>query len=274
MTIFTPKKYKYGKYFVSLPNLYKLLCLTFTMTSTRLIALISDYFRDKPSLDKTELVNAIREDFPDWSETTINIRISELKKAGMINSPSRGMYTITDKPPYQPQIPSQLKKLYNTLNKEFPYAQFCVWDTKWLNEFMRHQPFRFYLVAEVEKDVLESVFHRLSESYPKIFLDPDEEMFERYVSMVEYPLIIKQLVSESPTEHVQKASVPKIEKLLVDMLTDVSLFAAQQNEIEFIYQSVFEKYAVNQAMMKRYAKRRNRESELLNMLDKTLANTQ
>jgi predicted transcriptional regulator len=241
------------------------------MTSTRLITLVSNYFQDSPFLKKAELVKAIRKDFPDWSEATIDIRISELKKTGLINSPSRGVYSITEKVPYQPQISSQLKKLYNTLNKEFPYARFCVWDTKWLNEFMRHQPFHFYSVAEVEKDVLKSAFHRLSESYPKIFLDPDEAMFERYVSMVEYPLIVKQLVSESPTEQIQKVSVPKIEKLLVDMLTDESLFAAQQSEIEFIYLSVFEKYAMNQAMMKRYAKRRNREVELLKVLDKTLA---
>ena len=240
------------------------------MTSTRLITLVSEYFQGKPFLDKAELVKAICKDFPEWSETTINIKISELKKAGVIKSPSRGLYAITEKLPYQPQLSIELKKLNSTLHKAFPFARFCVWDTKWLNEFMRHQPFHFYLVAEVEKDVLESAFYKLSACYPKIFLDPDEQMFERYVSMVEYPLIIKQLVSESPIQQIQKVSVPKLEKLLVDMLSDTSLFAAQQNEMEFIYQSVFEKYAMNQAMMTRYAKRRNREDELLKVIPKAL----
>ena len=218
-------------------------------------------------LSKTELVNAIREDFPDWSDVTITMRISELKKEGIVQNPSRGIYTINQKANYDPDISPKLKKLNNTLKKQFPFVRFCVWDTIWLNEFMLHQPFRFYLVAEVEKDVIESVFYLLSESYSKIFLNPNAEVFERYVFLVENPLIIKPLISESPIELVDGMNVPKLEKLLVDLLIDKDLYGSQQFEIDFIYKSAFEKYTINLGMMKRYARRRNREKEVLNVLD-------
>lgn len=239
--------------------------------NNRLIDLIPDYFKSKSTLSKVELANAISEDFPDWSDATINVRISELKKEGIIQNPSRGYYTIKRKASYIPEISAKLRKLYNTLNRSLPYAEFCVWNTKWLNEFMRHQPFYFYQIVEIEKEVMESAFHALSETYTDIYLTPDTQAFERYISKAENPLIIKQMVSESPTSNSEKVEVPKIEKLLVDMLIDTDLFGAQQNEIDFIYKSTLDKYSLNLGMMKRYAQRRNREKELTDRLSKVLA---
>lgn len=239
--------------------------------NNRLIDLIPDYFKSQSTLSKVELANAISEDFPDWSDATINVRISELKKEDIIQNPSRGYYTIKRKASYIPEISAKLRKLNNTLNKSLPYAEFCVWNTKWLNEFMRHQPFHFYQIIEVEKEAMESAFHALSETYSEIYLNPDAKDFERYISKSENPLIVKQLVSESPTYKSEKVNIPKIEKLLVDMLIDTDLFGAQQNEIEFIYKNTLDKYNLNLGMMKRYAKRRNRENELIDILSKTLA---
>lgn len=239
--------------------------------NNRLIDLIPDYFKSKSMLSKVELANAISEDFPDWSDTTINVRISELKKENIIQNPSRGYYTIKRKASYIPEISAKLRKLYKTLNKSLPYAEFCVWNTKWLNEFMRHQPFHFYQIVEVEKEAMESAFHVLSETYTDLYLTPDTQDFERYISKAENPLIIKQMVSESPTSNLEKVEIPKIEKLLVDMLIDTDLFGAQQNEIDFIYKSTLDKYSLNQGMMKRYAQRRNREKELTDRLSKALA---
>lgn len=244
------------------------------MLNNRLIELIPDYFKSKSTLSKDELAQVIREDFPDWSDATINVRISELKKEDIVQNPTRGVYTITQKASYAPEISAKLKKLYNTLNKQLPYATFCVWDSKWLNEFMRHQPFHYCTVVEVEKEVMESAFHALSETYTRVFLDPDTAVFERYISKTENPVIIKQMVSESPTCTIKKIELPKIEKLLVDMLIDIDLFGAQQNEIDFIYKNVLDKYNVNTGMMKRYAHRRNREKELTDILNKTLANNE
>ena len=230
------------------------------------------YFKEKKELTKKELAEAISSDFPHWSQATINIRISQLKKEGVIKSPSRGVYIVGTKNSYQPHLAPILKKLHNKLLKEFPFATFCVWDTKWLHEFMRHQPFRHYLVVEVEKEVAESAFNSISTLSNKVFLDPDEYMFARYISNFDEPIIVKKLISEAPVEKLEKVTIPALEKLLIDMLTDENLFAAQQGEIDFIYHLAFEKYTLNKQKMKRYAERRNRASEFNKLLSKTLAN--
>lgn len=238
------------------------------MDKNKLEQFVSGYFREKPMLKKIELAKAIRNDFPNWSDATIDVRISELKKAGLVSNPARGVYAISEKPVYLPEMSSQLRKVDNILKRDFPFIRFCVWDTQWFNEFMRHQPFHYYLVAEVEKDVLEPTFYKLSTHFSKVFLNPDQELFDRYIIEINYPLILIPLVSESPIKKLQGISIPTIEKLLVDMLVEKNLFAAQQDEIEFIYRSVFEKYQINQFSMKRYATRRNRATVVEKLLTK------
>jgi hypothetical protein len=57
----------------------------------------------------------------------------------------------------------------------------------------------------------------------------------------------------------------------VDIIIDKELFAAQQGELDFIFKSAFDKYDINKAKMKRYAIRRNKESELERIININLA---
>ncbi|HCU46354.1 MAG TPA: hypothetical protein DF610_17315 [Sphingobacterium sp.] len=173
--------------------------------------------------------------------------------------------------PFQPNISNSLKRIFNKVKREFPYINFCIWDTVWLNDFMRHQPFKHYVVIEVEKDASESVFTFLTEINKNVYFNPDEEIFDRYIHNQDEVLIVKNMVSESPLIEKDKISIPALEKLLVDMLIDISLFSAQQNEKEFIMRSVMEKYALNELKMRRYAVRRNREREIDELVNISLA---
>ncbi|WP_445452458.1 DUF6577 family protein [Flavobacterium sp. 25HG05S-40] len=234
---------------------------------------IPSYFKSINKISREKLGNLIKEDFPELSEGTITVYLSKLKKAGIINNPERGVYSITDKQIFNPEINQNLKKLYNKIHKDFPFIDVCVWNTKWLNDLMRHQPFKNYTIIEVEKDVEEQIFNAISEVNKNVYLNPNGEILERYISSnVEEVTIIKNLVTEAPTSKNNKIEIPTLEKVLVDIIIDKELFAAQQGELDFIYQSAFKKYAINTAKMKRYAIRRNKESELEKIISIILAN--
>jgi DNA-binding PadR family transcriptional regulator len=234
---------------------------------------IQSYFKSTNQISREKLGNLIKEDFPELSEGTITVYLSKLKKAGIINNPERGMYSITDKQIFNPEINQNLKKIYNKIHKEFPFIDMCVWNTKWLNDLMRHQPFKNYTIIEVEKEAEEQIFNAISEWNKNVYFNPNEEILERYISSnSEEVTIVKYLVTEAPTTKNNKTTIPTLEKLLVDIIIDKELFAAQQGEIEFIYQSAFKKYAINTAKMKRYAIRRNKESELEKITNKIWAN--
>ena len=234
---------------------------------------IITYFESNRQLSREDLVKAITEDFPHLTESTITVYLSKLKKTGIINNPARGIYTISSKSNFNPEINQALKKVYSKIHKEFPFIKICVWNTKWINDLMRHQTFKNFTIVETEKEAAEQVFNSISQSTKNVYLNPDEEIFERYISSnIEEVTIIKNIVTESPTLQFDTIEIPSLEKLLVDMIIDKDLFAAQQGELDFIYNTAFKKHAVNTAKMRRYAMRRNREYEIENRINLVLAN--
>lgn len=96
-----------------------------------------------------------------------------------------------------------------------------------------------------------------------MFLDPSQEIMDKYVVNASEPIIITRLTTEAPTQKVNKVVTQTIEKLLVDIYCDPILFAAQQGaELKRIYQTAFDKYNVNNTKMLRYASRRNKREEI------------
>ena len=161
---------------------------------------IESYFKSSTRLSREELGNLITRDFPELSEGTITVYISKLKKAGKINNPARGFYSITDKQLFNPDINQNLKKTYNKIHKEFPFIEICIWNTKWLSDLMRHQPFKNFTIIEVDKEAEEQVFNAVSEWTKNVYFNPNDEILERYISSnTEEVTIIKNLVTESPT---------------------------------------------------------------------------
>lgn len=232
---------------------------------------ITYYFENNKMISKEELIIAIKNDFPSWSDNTINAYLYLLKKRGIIHNLSRGIYTLGKIETFNPQINDQLKKIASQIHKTYPFVNYCVWNSSWLYDLMRHQPFKNFTIVEVEKIASEQVFNEISYSFPNVFINPDDNFFDRYISTLDKVIIVKNLNSEAPILKLNELTIPTLEKILVDILIDVNLFAAQQGELNFIFKSAFDKYDINESKMKRYAARRNREEELERMINISLA---
>src|SRR5690606_16274070 len=113
--------------------------------------------------------------------STIDWRIYELHQQGILHRISRGMYSLSKTNIFVPDVSRSLKNLFGSVRNQFPYVNSCLWTTKWINEFMLHQPGKFYTILEVEKEVMESVFYALKEQGKEVFLDPSEEIISKYV---------------------------------------------------------------------------------------------
>lgn len=136
----------------------------------------------------------------------------------------------------------------------------CIWNTSSLNEFMIHQPGRFYLLIEVDKDATQSVFFYLKENKFSVFIEPTKDLIEKYMPDDKETLIVKSLVSEAPLQTINRINLPTIEKMLVDIFCDDVIFAAQQgSEMRTIFQEALKKYTVNENRMLRYADRRRKK---------------
>jgi hypothetical protein len=140
---------------------------------------------------------------------------------------------------------------------------------------MLHQPGQFYTILEVEKNVMESVFYALKELGKDVFLDPPEEILNKYVLNLREPIIITRLTTEAPTQEIDNVNSTTLEKMLTDIYCDQTLFAAHQGaEMQNIYRVAFEKYIVSTAKMLRYANRRNKKTEIEEFMNKIIIKRQ
>ena len=205
---------------------------------------------------------------PEVKKTTVNWRIYILVQEGVLNRVGRGRFSIGKGDAYIPEISSRLNSVYKKIKSDFPFLTVCLWSTSVLNEFMLHQPGRYYQLLEVDKDAMESIFYYLKDRNYSVYLEPSQELIRRYMIDEKDPWIVKSLVSEAPIQQVNGIPTVTIEKLLVDIFCDPIIFSAQQgSEMNQIFKEAFEKYAISESKMLRYASRRRKKKELDNYLN-------
>lgn len=236
--------------------------------TTEILNKLYAQFKENPTFSYTELYAFMEKEFPDLAEKTISWKIYKLKTKGILSHISRGIYSLTKKKVYTPHISSYLKRIYKKITSNLPYLNVCIWDSSWFNEFMVHQLFKYSIVVETEKDAVSPVFNILTDISKNVFINPDGETFNRYINNNNEVIIVKPLISEAPVIEINKIRIPSIEKLLIDCLIDKDLFATQQDEMDSIYKTVFDKYLVNLNRLKRYARRRDHLVELENKIKK------
>jgi len=231
-------------------------------------------FKDLDSFTRAELFELISKYDPELNNRTIGWRVFDLKKKNIIHSVGRGIYKISDKLNYAPLPDEEIRKISDYLNKEFYNLEYVIWNSSWLNEFSIHQTFNNFMILEVASDIIESVYFKLLKlGLKEVFMKPGRDDIYYKVLQADKPLIIKALITRSPNQKVNKIHFPSIEKIIVDIYTDVNIFYMYQgNELETIMQSIFDKYNVNTAKMMNYAKRRNKGEDLKDYLNNNIDN--
>ena len=226
-------------------------------------------FESEIEFNTMDIAYFYRQIYPDISQTTVNWKISELVKTCAICRIGKGRFIISNMKRYVPEISKAIKTISAKIKKEFPFIQICIWETSILNEFMIHQPGKFYMLVEVDKDTTESVFYFLKELKYSVFLSPKKEMLDRYLpDKSGSVIIIKPLVSESPTQLTENVDTASLEKILVDLFSDEIIFSAFQGaERRTIFEEAFRKYEINLGRMLRYAARRNKKKSFEVYLD-------
>lgn len=225
-------------------------------------------FEKRRTFSRKDLYDFYLEYEPELKEGTFGWRVYELKKKDIIKSVGKGIYTLCDKPRYQPALSEPSKKIIRILAKNFSDAKYCIWETSWLNEFSNHQVGSFFTVLEVEKDLMNSVFFNLKDSSVKnIFLQPDEKEMEIYVLEKENPVVLKALISRSPLQKIsdkkQTINIPVLEKILADIYCDREMFYFYSgNELEQIFENAVSRYALDFSRLLAYASRRGKEIEI------------
>jgi len=233
-----------------------------------------EQFKDKESFSREELSDFFRQFEPDLKEGTFAWRIYDLQNRNIIKPVRRGVYTISSKPKYKPSLSPELLKIGKKLLEQYTDAEYCIWDTAWLNEFSQHQSPRHMQIIEIEKEFAESLYYHLKDSMRhELYLNPDEKTIDFYIAESNHSVVIKKMITRSPTSKVShnktKLSVPLLEKILVDLFAENKLFYLYQGaELVHIYESAIKNYTINYTKLFSYAKRREKEQDIKAFLRK------
>ena len=227
------------------------------------------HFKEIIVFESHDLFEFYRAQEPFVKASTVNWRVYNLVQMGILNRIGRGRFTLGEGKLFIPESSPMIKTLSRKLRDQYPYLDNCIWSTSVINEFMIHQPGRFFTIVEVEKTAAESVFYFLMENKYRPFLEPDNDILNKYALDQKDTIIVKSLVSESPCQMIDGINTVTIEKMLVDIFCDDNIFAAQQgSEMNHIYSEALGKYSVNENRMLRYSDRRGKKARFNNYLNK------
>jgi len=229
---------------------------------------IQNELRNRNTIKKTKLYSIVERLYPNLKENTFRKIIFELRKKNILHPVKRGLYTLEKKQIYNPDISGKLKRISSSIQKEKVTDNYCIWETFWANEFMIHQPMRSVIVAEVDSDALETVYYLLKDKvYKRTYIKPDEQIMKQYVMEDIEPIILLPFKSRSPVINNSKITIPKLEKILVDLYFDSKLFYwIRGDELTNIFNEAHRKYYLNFSTLLSYARGRRADKNLKQFL--------
>jgi hypothetical protein len=225
-------------------------------------------FSEQCNITREELYSFYRSFEPDLKEATFTWRIYSLKEKNILKPVRTGVYMLSTKPAFKPAVEPRLMEIGEKVRKQFPMVKFCLWSTRWLSDWMIHQPAKFLIMVEVELSSAESVFYYLKdENYLNVYYNPDDKLLERYVYEEQESIIVKQLITKAPLKRLKGIAFPTPEKILVDLFIERRLFAPYQGtDLIQIFNTLYKEYTLNITKMLAYAKRRTKEQELIEFI--------
>jgi hypothetical protein len=234
---------------------------------------VEEHFKERPFFRRDELFNFYKKYEEDLNIKTFGWHVFDLKKKNIIITVRRGIYKISNKKEFNPVVDTKLKKIVKYLEQVFHELDYIVWTTQWINNLSLHMMFRNFYIVEVPYDQTESTFGKLKEFWKTgVYYHPDKSTMYNYVIEDDDPIIVKTLIQRSPIKRRNMIKTPPLEKILVDLYCDDKVFYMYQgSELKEIFRNGFAHYVINFTKLINYARRRGREKEIQEYINKNFA---
>lgn len=219
------------------------------------------------SFSRSDLFQAMCRNGGQISNAAFKRKLQAYLKDGTIMRVGRNMYCVPQKEisVYEHRYSTTAKEVADLVAEKHPFLSFSIFELVQLNEFVNHQLAHNIIFVSVEADIINFVFDTLKERYPgRVLITPTKALYQQYWR--DGMIVLEKLVSEAPMGKPVKWHI-RIEKLLVDIMADkLILDTVSQSEYPGIYMNAFERYAIDESCMFRYAKRRGAESNIRSLI--------
>lgn len=215
----------------------------------------------------SDIVHLYKKFEPAILKSTVNWRVYKLVNRNILERIGKGKFRLGAGTIFIPDLNTKHFKISATIKTKFPFTNYCLWDSAFIKEFSQHIAKSNFMLVDVERGSEESVYQLLKEQFREVFLLPGREMLINYFSELKKPIIVRTLVSEAPYKELRNVPVATLEKILVDIFSDIEFEYLQSNEMVLIYKSAFERYTISESKLIRYADRKRKKTQLIEFLN-------
>ena len=222
---------------------------------------ILDYAGRAGQFSAAQLEEHLRSVQRDVPTASLYYYLNRMIRQNSLARMTRGVYSaVSVKPEFKATVTEGMTEFFSILHRALPFADFCLYMGTEITPFQHNMAANNILYVETQRDTCDSAFNVLKDAGKAVYVRPDKEMINRYVSLSETAVFVKPLISESPVHSLDDGmKAPTLEKLLVDINADDDFFYLQGEEAFYIFRDAVEKYGINEARLLRYARRRNLE---------------
>jgi hypothetical protein len=195
---------------------------------------------------------------PTIAKSTVNWRIHTLIKTDIIKRIGRGKYKCGNSTTFTPDITPKSLKINSFVNTNFPYLNYIIWHISEINSVSQHLINKDTYYVEVEREAIDAVFEQLREKFKYVLRSKTNDD----VYFGESVIIVRSLVTGSPTQLASNVPTTTIEKLLVDLFADKEFEFLHGYELTHIFNNAFSKYTINIDKLLRYASRKAKREQI------------
>lgn len=235
-------------------------------------SVIHTYLEAHNTIDVNTTVGLVRTSDHDVPRSTVRWRLHDMAQRGTLQRLRRGVYTRPDKREFRLTVADFLASLFHAIREKFPYVELCTWSLDVLRDLTQHYYEWSVPIIEVEKDGQAAIHDFLVGTGQPAVAYEDLPAVERSFPGQKY-VVVKRLVSEAPVTRCNDVTVPRLEKLLVDIVQDKNLFGFLEGaETHSIYASAMERYHIQLDTLLRYASRRGVRDDVQMIMNQITGN--
>lgn len=235
--------------------------------STLHIEKLKQAFATVGAFTTSDVVHFYKKFEPAILKSTVNWRVYELVNRNILERIGKGKFRLGSVTTFIPDLNTKHFKANATIKTKLPFTNYCIWDSTFIKEFSQHITKSNFMLIDAERGSEEAIYHLLRAQFKEVFLMPGKEMLGNYFSDLKKPIIVRTLVSEAPFKEIRNVPVATLEKILVDIFSDIEFEYLQSNEMVLIYKSAFERYTISESKLIRYADRKRKKKQLVNFLN-------
>ena len=231
---------------------------------------IKEYAEGRDYVTDREIFSLAKECLPNFNSSFKNILISMLMGEGVIYSYNLHIYKIYGKRnefiPYQ-DIDVERRLIKYLGDKQIKISYFV---SSLFNSLSSLQSMKTYLFVGAESYAINYLLDKIEKDNKKVIASTDLAKLRKLFPGIElgFDYVLKTINEDTPLFKKRNDifCYPKLETLLVDLVTDKLLLDLYSSEIENIYINAFKKYAIKINRLLRYADKKGAKEKIFKFI--------